>query len=196
MSANTQPYEILTGVGTLYKAPVGTAFPLLTATPAAPWVSLGETDGGVKITPEQTTKRISTDQRTGPVKAIRSAEGLLVETNLKHTTMENVAILLGNSVTDTPAAAGTIGTRAVALHRGAAVTEYALLFRGSYQSAYGNWPAQYELPRGYFDGSTGHSYTEEGEVLLPLQFVALEDLNAAAETDRFGQLIMQDAAAI
>lgn len=196
MSANTQPYEILTGVGTLYKAPVGTAFPALTATPAAPWVSLGETDGGVKITPDQTIQAIRSDQRTGSVKAIRTEEDLTVETNLKHATLENIGILLGNSVTDTPPGAGTIGTREVALHRGSEVTEYALLFRGSYQSAYGNYPAQYELPRGYFDGPTGQEYKKDGEVLLPVQFVALEDYNAAQEADRFGRLVMQDAAAL
>lgn len=195
MTANNVPYEILTGVGTLYKAPVGTTFPDLTATPAAPWINLGETDGGVKVNLEQTTNIIRSDQRTGPVKAIRSEENLTVETSLKHSTLENIAILLGNSVTDTPAGAGTIGTREVALHRGATVTEYALLFRGSYQSAYGDYPAQYELPRGYFDGPAGQEYKKDGEVLLPVQFRALEDENAALEADRFGRLVMQDAAA-
>ncbi len=193
---NNQPYEILTGVGTLYKAPVGTAFPGLSAVPAAPWVSLGETDGGVKITPEQTTKTFSSDQRTGPYKAIRTEEALAVETNLRNATMENIAILLGNSVTDAPAGVGTIGTREVALHRGAAVTEYALLFRHEHGSPYGDYPAQYELPRGFFDGPTGQEYKKDDAVLLPLKFVALEDYNAAQEEDRFGRLVAEDAVAL
>ncbi len=193
---NTQPYEILTGVGTLYKAPVGTAFPALTATPAAPWVSLGETDGGVKVTPDQTTKTFSTDQRTGVVKVIRSDETLTVETNLKHSTLENISLLMGPSVTDTPAGAGTIGTREVPLHRGAEVAEWALLFRHEYGSPYGDYPAQFELPRGFFDGPAGQEFKKDGEVLIPVKFVALEDLNAAQEEDRFGRIVAQDAAAV
>lgn len=193
---NTQPYEILTGVGTLYKAPVGTAFPLLTAVPAAAWVNMGETDGGVKVTPEQTTKLLGSDQRTGMVKAIRSEEGLAIETNLKAATLENIALLMSASVTDTPPAAGTIGTRAVPLHRGSVIAEWALLFRHDYGSPYGDFPAQYELPRGYFGGPTGQEYKKDSEVLLPVKFVALEDLNAGAEADRFGRLVVQDAAAI
>ena len=196
MTANVQPYEILTGVGTLYKAPVGTAFPALTANPVAQWINLGATDGGVKVTPEQTTKVIRDDQHTGPRKAVRSEESLMVETNLRNSTLENMAILMGNSVTDTAAAAGTIGTREVALHRGATVTEYALLFRGAYQSAYGDFPAQYELPRGFFDGPMGHEWKKDDAVLLPVKFTALEDEDAAAEANRFGRLIMQDAAAL
>lgn len=195
MTANNQPYEILTGVGTLYKAPVGTAYPALTATPAAPWVSLGETDGGVKVTLEQTTHTIRDDQHTGPRKAFRSEEELLLETNLRDITVENMAILLGNSVTDTPPGAGTIGTREVPLHRGLTVTEYALLFRGEYQSPYGNYPAQYELPRGFFDGPIGQEYKKDDAVLLPVQFRALEDYNEANVEDSFGRWVVEDAPA-
>jgi hypothetical protein len=194
MPANNTPYEILTGVGTLYRAPVGTAFPALTATPAAPWVTMGDTDGGVKITTDQKTKQITSDQRTGPIKAIRTEESLKVETNLKASTMENIAALLSVTVTDVAPGAGTIGTRSVALHRGSLVNESALLFRGSYQSPYGDWPAQFELPRGYYDGPVAMEYKKDGEVLLPVQFVALEDPNANSESERFGQFIVQDAA--
>ncbi len=195
MDANNQPYEILTGVGTLYRAAVGTAFPSLTAQPGAAWTNLGETDGGVKITPEQETKTFTSDQRTGPVKAVRVGESLTVETNLKHATLENIGLLLGASVTDTPPGAGTIGTRELPLHRGSTVNEYAFLFRHPYGSPYGNFPAQYELPRGFFDGPAGQEYKKDGEVLLPVKFTVLEDTTAGAEADRFGRLVAQDAAA-
>jgi len=47
-------YEVLTGVGTLYIAAAGTAAPAtVETTPGAGWTSLGETDGGVKITKTQ-----------------------------------------------------------------------------------------------------------------------------------------------
>ncbi len=193
---NSQPYEILTGVGTLYVAAVGTTFPALTATPSASWADLGETEGGVTVTLSQTTVRLRTDQRTGPVKAVRTEEDLLIETQLAEATLENMAKLHGMTVTDTAAAAGAIGTREIPLHRGSVIDEYALLFRGASQSAYGDYPAQYEVPRGYYDGPISLPHKKEAKVVIPVQFVALEDTNAGNENDRFGRLVMQDAAAI
>ncbi len=193
---NSQPYEILTGVGTLYVAAVSTTFPALTAIPNASWTDLGETEGGVTVTLSQTTVRLRTDQHTGPVKAIRTEEDLLIETQLAESTLENMAKLHGMAVTDTPAAAGVIGTRALATHRGFTLDEYAFLFRGASQSAYGDYPAQYEVPRGYFDGPIALAHKKDDKVVIPVQFVALEDPNAGSEDDRFGRLIMQDAAAI
>lgn len=187
-------YELLSGVGTLYAAPVGTAFPAVNATPAAPWRALGETDDGVKVTMDQKTEVKRTDQRTGPVKAIRTEEDVIIETKLAQVTLENLADLIGNTVTDTPPGAGTIGTRAVPLHRGATVKEFAFLFRGN--SPYGAYPAQYELPRGYFDDAVEAEFTKDGFSSLPLKFMALEDLNAASEADRFGRMVAQDAAAL
>lgn len=189
-------YEVITGVGTLYSAPVGEAFPTVGTTPAGNWVTLGETSGGVKVTFSQKTDIHRTDQRTGPVKATRSEEGILVETKLTQATLENLAKLMGLTVTDTPAGSGTIGTREMGLHRGATVTEYALLFRGSTQSPYGAYPAQYELPRGIFDDAVVAEYTVDKPVLFDVKFVALESLTASTEAERFGKLIVQDAAAL
>ena len=195
MTANTQPFEILSGVGTIYKAPVGTAFPEVNATPVAPWVSLGATSGGVTVVPEQTTKLIRDDQHTGPRKALRPEEMLSIETNLLNATLENIAILMGNTVTDTAAGAGTIGTRKIALRRGPTVTEYALLFRNEHGSPYGDWPAQYQVPRGFFDGPAGQPWKKDDNILLPVKFVALEDDDASADAERFGHFIAQDASA-
>jgi len=191
---NSQPYEILTGVGTLYVAPVGTAFPLLTAVPGASWTDLGETEGGVTVSLEQTTVRLRTDQRTGPVKAIRTEENLMIGTSLAESTLENLAKLHGGTVTDTPPGVGTIGTREVPLHRGFGVDQWAILFRGT--SAYGDYPAQYEVPRGYFDGPIALAHVKGDKAVMAAQFVALEDPYAAADGDKFGRLVMEDAPAI
>ncbi|RMD61373.1 hypothetical protein D6833_08350 [Candidatus Parcubacteria bacterium] len=188
-------YEILTGVGTLYVAPAGEAKPGLDSTPAGNWTLLGETDDGVTITVGQEIEELRTDQRTGPVKAVRTEESVVIETNLAQATLENLAQALGGmTVTDNPPGTGQIGTREMGLYRGVAVREFALLFRGN--SPYGDYPAQYYLPRGYFGGEVEMEYTKDGKVLIPCQFVALEDLSAASESARFGVYEAQDAAAL
>ncbi len=186
-------YEILTGVGRLYVATVGTAFPAVNGAPGANWYDVGETEGGVTVTPDQTVNESTTDQRTGGVKARRSEESLTIETRLAQGTLENLAAVLGNTATDTPSGVGTIGTRQTGLTRSRTVTEYALLFRGN--SAYGNWPAQYEIPRGYFGGGTAMEHMKDGQTTIPVEFHALVDLNATSEDEKFGRLIEQDAAA-
>ncbi len=191
----TNAYEILTGVGTLYVAPADEAMPDVDATPAGNWSEMGETEGGVTVTPSQNINKLYTDQRTGPVKAVRDEEGLLIETNLVQATLENLAqVMGGQTVTDTPPGASTIGTREMGMTRGGDVSEYALLFRGESQSPYGSsYPAQVYIPRGYFDGENGMEFTKDGDVLIPVAFEALEDLGASSEAERFGKFVAQDA---
>lgn len=189
-----EAYEILTGTGTLYIAPAGTAMPALTSAPSGSWVSLGETDGGVKVTKTQNIETFSSDQRTGKVKAIRTEEGVTVETNLMQATLENLANVLNGVVTDTAPGSGTIGKRSLPLHAGADVDEFAILFRGDspYSASY---PGQYYIPRGYIDDDVEMEFVKDGKVLIPFKFEALEDLDASTENDRFGVIEYQDAAA-
>lgn len=188
--------ELLTGVGQLYIAPVGTTFPLLTATPSSPWVSFGETQDGVKVATSIKFEELRVDQRSGPVKAVPTEEDLTIETKLALATLENQGYALGVTVTDTPPAAGVIGTRAISLHRGASATEYALLFRGSQMSPYGaTYPAQYEVPRGYISAVGAFEHKRNANVQVAITFKALESLTALAG-EEFGRLIVQDAAAL
>lgn len=189
-----QAYEILVGVGRLYIAPAGTAMPALDETPQSPWRDLGETDGGVKVSRTQSLEFFSTDQRTGKAKVVRAEEGLSIETNLVSATLENLAIALGGTVTDVPPGTGTIGTRSVSLYAGSQVAEYALLFRGL--SPYGDYPAQYYVPRAVVDGDIELEYKKDDKVVIPIKFEALEDLSASNEEERFGKLIAQDAEAL
>jgi hypothetical protein len=189
-----EPYEILVGVGTIYLAPAGTVMPALTVAPSAPWTSCGETDGGVKVRKTQNIETFSSDQRTGKVKAVRTEEGVEVETNLHEGTLENLANVINGTVTDTAPGAGQIGKRSLKLHAGAEVTEYALLFRGD--SPYGDYPGQYYVPRGYMDDDVEMEFTKDGKTLIPVKFMALEDLDAATEADRFGTVEYQDAVAL
>lgn len=191
---SSQPYQILVGVGTLYIAPVGTAMPVLTVIPSGPWRSLGETEDGVTVSKTQSIEAFSSDQRTGNVKAVRTEEGVTIETNLKESTLENLADVINGTITDTAPGAGTIGTRRLYLHKGADVAEYALLFRGA--SPYGAFPGQFYVPRGYMDDDVEMEFKKDENTLIPVKFMALEDLNAATEDERFGQALYQDAAAV
>lgn len=191
--SNSAPYDILVGVGTLYIAAANTAMPALDASPGASWRELGETDDGVKVSKTQNIESFTTDQRTGKVKAVRTEEGLTVETNLTEQTLENLADVLNGAVTTVAPGAATIGTKSLSMYAGADVHEFAFLFRGN--SPYGNWPAQYYIPRGYFSGDVEMEYKKDDKTLVPVTFEALEDLNAATEADRFGKYIAQHAAA-
>jgi hypothetical protein len=187
-------FSLLTGVGKLYIAPLGTAFPAVTATPGASWRDLGDTQDGVDMNSDDKIELVRTDQRTGPVKATRTDETIVVKTKLAEATFENLADAMGVSVTDTPAGSGTIGTRAMPLHRGAHVSEFAFLFRGD--SPYGSYPAQYELPRAFCDEVGALKYEKGKNMPIPITFKCLEDLNAATESERYGRLVAQDAAAL
>jgi len=187
-------YALLTNVGRMYIAPVGTAFPALTASPAAPWRDLGDTQDGVDMNSDDKVELVRTDQRTGPVKATRTDETVVVKTKLAEATLENLADAMGVTLTDTAPGVGTIGTREINLHRGATVDEFAFLFRGD--SPYGAYPAQYQLPRAYCDEVGAIKYDKGKNVPIPVTFKCLEDLNAATEDERYGKLIAQDAAAL
>lgn len=185
--------EILTGVGELYLAPVGTAKPDLEDVPGAAWTALGYTDGGVTLNLEQKIDEHRVDQETGAVEASRSEESLKIETSLAEVTLENLGRVLGRTVAVTAAASGVIGKRSVGLYRGAAVQKYALLYRGS--SAYGAFPAQYYVPVCYFGGNIKQEYKKDGKVLIPCEFNALVNPNASSEAEKFGVYEMQDAEA-
>lgn len=184
-------YAILTGVGRLYVAPVGLAFPLVNAVPGAGWVDLGETLDGVKLSMTQKNIVARTDQRTGGIKAARDEEGVELETKLAEGTMENLAKLLGQTMGTVAPAAGVPGQKYAYLHRGVAVVEYAFLFRGF--SPDGPWNEQYELPRGYFDDATEIEFKRAEQSTFSAKFVALEDMNALTEAERFGRRVAQSA---
>jgi len=187
-------YSIMTGVGRLYLGDALADPPALGSAPdSGDWRNVGDTQDGVDVDPSQKVELTRTDQRTGPVKAVRSEETLKIKTKLAEMTLENLADALGNSVTDVAAGVGTIGTRKVFLHRGANVAEYALLFEG--YSPYLNGPAYYYVPRVYID-LDAIKHDKSKNAAIPVTFEALENLSASSEEERFGYLIAKDAAAL
>jgi hypothetical protein len=186
-------YSILTGVGRIYVAPLNTAPPTLGTTPSGTWRDLGDTQDGLDMDPSQKIELTRTDQRTGPVKAVRSEEALKFKTKLAENTLENLGDMMGATVLDTAPGVGTIGTRKINFYRGASVDEHAFLFVG--YSPYLDGSAGYYVPRGYFDLDS-IKYDKAKNAPIPITFEALEDLNASTADERFGYLIAKDALAL
>lgn len=197
-----QPYEIIGAPFTLWVADVGTAFPALDADPGEGWTKIG-TNGdrnydeqGVTVAHSQSLNYARPAGATGPVKAFRTEEDLMISLTLWDLTLEQYAFAMNrNAVTTTAAGTGTAGFKEIGVYRGVHVAEMALLLRGvsAYQD---DWIAQYEVPRAVDAGNPEIQYTKGTPAGLALEFRAMEDLEASSPAERFGRLISQHAAAL
>jgi len=196
-----QPYEIIGVPFTLWVAPVGTAFPLIGAAPAAAWKMVGthgdrsESEEGVTVAHSQAFNQARTAGATGPVKAFRTEEGLVISLTLLDISLEQYSLAMnGNEVETTAAGVGSAGFKSLQLYRGVNVEAMALLVRGE-ASAYGDgFRSQYEVPVCYQSGSAEPVYTKGEPAGLALEFTALEDPAAPTPEQRFGRLVMQHQA--
>jgi hypothetical protein len=195
-----EPYEIIGAPLTLWLAPVGTAFPLIDAAPAAGWIKVGTSgdlnysDDGVTVTHSQTFEQARPAGSIGPRKAWRQSEDLMISLTLWDLTLEQYATALNDAeITTTAAGAGTAGFKKLGLSQGEDVAFYALLARGV--SPYGDgFNAQYEVPRCYQSGNPKPAYKKGVPAGLELEFTAFEDTAAASANERFGRLIAQHQA--
>lgn len=198
-----EPYEIIAAPFTVYAAPVGTAFPLISAAPAVDWIMLGAagdrsvTEDGVTVAHSQSINGVRTAGSTGQRKAFRTEEDLVISLTLLDITLEQYARALNsNAVGTTAAGVGTVGFKSLKMYRGVEVATMALLVRGV-ASAYGDgWNAQYEVPVCYQSGDAELVYTKGEPAGVALEFTALEDFDAASADLRFGRLVMQHAIAL
>lgn len=197
-----EPYEIIGAPFTLWVADTGTAFPLIDAAPGIGWTKVGTNgdrnydESGVAVAHSQTLNYARPAGATGPVKAFRTEEDMRLTLTLWDLTLEQYAFAMNrNTVATTAAGAGTAGFKEIGTYRGTQVNEMALLLRGlsAYDPA---MAAQYEVPRAIDAGQPEIKYTKGVPAGLALQFMAMEDLNAATEAERFGRLVMQHQAAL
>lgn len=194
------PYEIVAAPLTLWLAPIGTAFPLLTVAPAVAWVKVGTNgdlnydEDGVTIAHSQTNESARPAGATGPIKAWRTEEDLMIRLTLWDITLEQYAAALnGNAIATVAAGAGTPGKKTIGLSQGSEIKTYALLARGL--SPYGDgYAAQYEVPRCYQSASPEPAFKKGDPAGLELEFTALVDAGAANPLERFGRLVMQHQA--
>lgn len=175
--ANLTPFEQLAGVILkvyLHTTP-STVAPAVNADPTgAGWVLLGDTDGGQTVTHGGAKTKIYDDAHQGPVKAVRPQEDPVISTMLVDMTLENYARVLSN-VAAVTSAAGPPAIKTMPIKRGRFGQRYAFLFRSSIASPYGNFPAQYYLPIGEFDGEPAPAFTKDGRAGLQVDIFAIED---------------------
>jgi hypothetical protein len=185
----TVPYEIIAGPADVWVAAVGEAFTDVDDAVAGTWVSLGKTEGGINVTHDQDIELLYADQRSGPQKAIRPREGLIIEFSIMELTLERYAKLLNNATVT--ADAGPPATKTIKLYQNFDVVQYALLVRGP--SPYTNGNLQYNVPVVVQTESPETSFVKDDKSILSAAFTALEDPNAATAADRFGSLVAATA---
>lgn len=200
----TQHPEIITAPFTIWIAPVGTAFPAMTATPAAPWRLLGtsgarnyDTGGVVLASGQQWTSPPPPAGETASTATMMESEELRVRLDLIDLTLEQFALVMGgNPVSTVAPGPGTPGYRKVGLSIGPGnAGEFALLVRGP--SPYNeDLPAQFELPRACEVGSPQPVFGGGSAARLAVEFKLLPDAAATSEAERFGRLLAQDVAAL
>ncbi len=182
--------SILVGSGEIFIAPVGEAFPDADDAPAGNWVTLGDIDGGVTINKTQSTDEHEVDDESGPVKITRSAERMTIVANLAEATLDNLGEVFNKQ--DPSVDAGPPAIKTLNLYRGVGnVNEVAVLFRGG--SPYGDFNAQYQIPRAAQIGDIGSAFVKDSKVLIPVEFTALVDPNAATAAEKFGSWVAQTA---
>lgn len=185
-----EPFEIIAAPLTVWWGPVGTAFPDISADPAAPWELIGKsgnrniTEDGVTIAHGQSIEQHRTLGATGPVKATRSEESLVISFALADLRAEMYRLALNNATIDD----GTAGEKKLGLHRGIDVATVALLVRGP--SPYiADGVSQYQVPRVYVGENQELTFAKGDLAGISFEFHAIED----GETDPFGHLVVQDA---
>ncbi|MGH7891895.1 MAG: hypothetical protein ACREN0_06470, partial [Thermodesulfobacteriota bacterium] len=138
---------------------------------------------GVKITHNQTVETFRGLAATGPLKAFRTEEDLLISFSLADFTLEQYRLSLNsNVVTDVPAGSGTAGYRSIDIYLGPEeVRQMALLVRGAAASPYlANTAVQYQVPL-VQESASKEIVSQKGvPIALALEFTALEDPNAAS----------------
>jgi hypothetical protein len=187
------PFNIIAGPADVFVAPVATAFPAInvassTNSPPSGWTALGKTQGGVSVKHSQTVDQIGSDQTTGPIKAVRSAEGLDITMSLIELTLETIAYFMNQQTVNV--VTGPPHDHDIPLHRGRQVARNALLVRGD--SPYGNFFMQYEVPVVVMTDSPQLDFAENKVAAAQVTFTVLEDLTQATEAARFGTLRAQD----
>lgn len=195
---NAVPHELIDAPCVVHLAPVGTTFPTLDEAPASPWALLG-TNGELNYTEDGVEVEMAAEHAmfrafgdTGSRKAFRTSEDLKVRLTLADLTLEQVnAALNANTVTDTPAGAGTVGYRSVGLSRGTSVSQYAVLVR--FPSPYmSDGLAQLEIPIAMQTGSPTIAFKKGEPAGVALEFSALVDPDASSAAERFGRFLAQD----
>lgn len=155
----------------------------------AGWTQLGlygsvnYSDEGVKITISQSTEKIRGCGATGPIKAFRTEEDVMVDLTLRDLRPE----MLTYALSSIPPSSGKIG-----LGRGVDVQTGALLLRGPGKSPYSSQLAlEWWFPLGFFSAdSIEIDFSKSAPADLEMQFSVLADASQAAG-EQLGYMLAQ-----
>jgi hypothetical protein len=193
------PYEIIVAPFDVWVAPSGSTFPDLAATPTSPWVKIGSNgsenydEAGVTVTHSQTVDQIRTLGATGPVKAVRSSEDLIIAFTLFDLLLADYTRVMNNaSVSTTAAGSGTAGYKDIDLLRGLDVAVVALVAKAAASPDGATWSMQYQVPKVYASGSPAPVFAKNAAAGLAFEYTAIMDLTATAG-EEFGKLLTQNA---
>lgn len=191
---STAPFEIVAAPLELYVAAVGESFPAIdTEPPGGNWVLIGTSgddnysEDGVTVQATETVEDFRTLGGTGPVKSFRTEEDLIVSVTLHDLTLEELARAFNfNTVSDDS------DDRTMNLYKGREVTYMALLVRGNGAGPYGTgYNVQWEIPRVRISGEPELVFTKGEPVGVAIEFMALQDLSASSDAERFGRIRTQ-----
>lgn len=177
------PFEIVAGPADCWIAAAYTAFPAVDVVPSVSWTAIGRTEGGVTVRHTQNVVMLMSDQDVAAVKAIRSDEGLEIETQFMDLTLENYTWAVNQAQITTGG-----NTKSIELKQGFEVAQFAFLVRGP--SAYGDFNLQYQVPAVVQTEQPEVSFVRDNKAVLHVKFSALATLD---NTPQFGSLIHQTA---
>ena len=104
---NTAPFNVVSGSGTIYEAPVGTTFPDVDVDPVAAWVKVGKTGDldytrdGITVVSSQTMNKFQSLGSTGTRKIFRASEDLMVMATLADMSPESLSGAFNHNPVDT-----------------------------------------------------------------------------------------------
>lgn len=189
--SNEAPYEIISAPGTIWQAPLLTAFPDVDVTPGGAWVKIGTTGNmnldpaGITIARPQTVNKYRPLGSTAAVKAWRTEEDLMIRAVLADLSLEQLSHSLNeNTVTEND------GLAKVGLYRGVSLAHRALLVRFDVSPYRDDGVCQYECPVAVQQGSPEEVYNRgQGPVLTALEWGILVDTAAATAAERLGRFV-------
>lgn len=120
--------EVLVGTGTLYLAPIGTAFPANpTVTPSAPLEDVGYSEEGWTFVADRTLENVEVAEEVDPLRRLKTAQSLSIRGAAAQASLENLQLALGGgTITPNDPAAGF---RRYTPPSSSAFDEYVALFR-------------------------------------------------------------------
>jgi hypothetical protein len=182
--AAVTPFAQLVGTCSIYVAAASTAEPAVNATPGGSWTLVGATTGDQTVSKDAAATLFYDNDHQGPVKGVVPQEDPMVAFTLADITHNHLARIL-STIANITTAAGPPAVSRVPMKSGAIPTEYALLVKGAADSPFGNFPAQWYFPRGFFEKALELVRGKASRAELAVEFKILED-DTQSENNKLG----------